>query len=62
MFSFYFAFVSIIQLTVCDLYREYSLVDFDDLLRHLTYVGLYEFDVYRPGVTHPFLTHSFIIV
>ncbi|WAR07068.1 TTL12-like protein [Mya arenaria] len=30
-------------------HKEYSLTDFDDLLRHLTYVGLYKYNVYRPG-------------
>ncbi|KAH3736052.1 hypothetical protein DPMN_042612 [Dreissena polymorpha] len=31
-------------------HKQYALTDFDDLLRHLTYVGLYEFNVYRPGM------------
>ncbi|KAL4233826.1 Tubulin--tyrosine ligase-like protein 12 [Mactra antiquata] len=31
-------------------HKQYELTDFDDLLKHLTYVGLYEFDVYRPGM------------
>lgn len=31
-------------------HKQYELTDFDDFLRHLTYVGLYEFDVYRPGM------------
>lgn len=31
-------------------HKQYELKDFDDLLKHLTYVGLYNFDVYRPGM------------
>ncbi|XP_053397096.1 tubulin--tyrosine ligase-like protein 12 [Mercenaria mercenaria] len=32
-------------------HKQYELTDYDDFLRHLTYVGLYEYkDVYRPGM------------
>lgn len=31
-------------------HKHYELKDFDDLLKHLTYVGLYNYDVYRPGM------------
>ncbi|XP_060605617.1 tubulin--tyrosine ligase-like protein 12 isoform X1 [Ruditapes philippinarum] len=31
-------------------HKQYELTDFDDFLRHLTYVGLYEYNVYRPGM------------